>query len=871
MFTACYSTILATAALADAKVKEDRRKEWDRLIEEVKNPSKNVKDVQLGPETEDWEVQKPQEYPAKITAVPISTYKPIQDPGYNPSQGHSIDACRLPPRTQLPSMGEKLSRLDWKLRNSTADRVALRDVDSPHEAAMNEVGQWIDEMLDPDLENREPKTPLHLFRYQEMIHDLVNAILHQSKIFSKDARVGALSLETQQELSKMAKRFVAVNADKSFVPSFDYDNLEAVDRERKNLHNSLWALSYAASRGQTDVNLAISKICYNMLVSTVPPTITTYNILLNEFMNLGRPDLAQIVVDSFLYESRMKPNKKTIQLLLDHYRAKSDFLGFRDIVQRMRAGKEDMRIRQRHGSDLSDPNVEFWALNNKTIHRDGFLRLKTPRARPIYNSLILGSLEFNHVRAAVRHARNCLREGCEISTDTLCTVIKRVVGRLDAYAGASLLRALASQWEDGSIVTLTVYTKELRYRLYQLLLLCGIDPDSRRSWKCLPDRVSPTALSHILRRMKLDTFADAIERSASFILRLDTTLGMSDLDLAYAKMTPQTGFHQRLDQALQIARKQSKAEEIQCARKLKCKHDGQQLRLKLLENMVASAGEAVLKRQSELLEMQIMAKKIELESLIRKTVPVDQKTAEMYVRALTTDAAQPPLFADYPMFQQRKSTLDSFDPLSYLENNLFDAESKHFAWHRKRLMLIRSTDDFEIRKSLTLKRVGNLKTLLVRYTAEIRKRLLAEKDNGRKGIEYTPCQEAPEKDLPKCKYSRTQIDHEILETLERYIYKTFDPVISQPIQWERSRNPEAAAIDSTTFQSMQEGPSSIKQIESPKVSVTAMCQRNTSVTIRENERSSSSYGVGKRIPKLPPVSLTFPSLQPSSNSLTASA
>src|SRR4051794_7375173 len=36
LFTACYSAVLATAAVADARVKDDRRKEWDRLIAEAK-------------------------------------------------------------------------------------------------------------------------------------------------------------------------------------------------------------------------------------------------------------------------------------------------------------------------------------------------------------------------------------------------------------------------------------------------------------------------------------------------------------------------------------------------------------------------------------------------------------------------------------------------------------------------------------------------------------------------------------------------------------------------------------------------------------------------------------------------------------------
>ncbi|KUJ23137.1 uncharacterized protein LY89DRAFT_713660 [Mollisia scopiformis] len=727
VFTACYSTILATAAFADAKVKEERRKEWDRLIEEVKTPSKRGKNAGKGldgdskPEIDDWEVQKSHGSTIEVAEVPFSSYKPVKDLSsttrYSPLQDHSLDAWGLPPRTKVPPVGEKLQSLDWKLRNSTAERIVARDVDSIHQSGLDREGQFIDDMFDADLWNREPRTPLHIEKYEEMVMNLVNKILQESKVFSSSIQPeGYRALKIQQQLSEMAQRFVALDIGVSRVPTFNYDDIDAVNDQRKMLHHSIWALCFSASRRQTDINVTVAKICYNLLISTAPPSITTYNILLNEFLNLKRLDLAQIVVDSFFHESRFKPNKRTIRLILDHYRAKSDFEGFHDVIQRMRGTKGDMRIHMRQLFFLSEFPVKTWALNNNVIHRNGFLRQKAPRSRPVFNSLILGSLEFQSIRGAVRYARAALREGHAISAETLCAVIKRIVDKLDAYAGLSLLRAILAQWEDGSIVAITVYSKDLRYQINQLLLLCSINP-TKPSSRTLPPRVSSTAISNLLWRMQLGTIADAIERSANFLLQLDACLGMSGLDFSYTEIQPycatQDTAPQRLEWAAQISRKYTRIEKARRNRTKQAERQGWRFRLQVLEKMVDEAPKSMLPLEAEILEMHVVTRKIELQSLLVKTIPMDLSAAEKYVRALTTSSARPPLSAEYPMFQVSKSQNLVQDPISYLETKLFN--STETEWHRRLMRELHTTDSPSRRKALTMQRIEHIRHLLDRY------------------------------------------------------------------------------------------------------------------------------------------------------------
>lgn len=637
VFTACYSTILATAAFADAKVKEDRRKEWDRLIEEAKNPSKGKKkgrrdtEEEPGPGINDWDVQKPHGVPIEATEVPVAIFKPVRDLSnsiYKPHVDDALDSWGLPPRTPIPPLAHPLEGVDFWLKDSTAARILARDVDSAYEPGLDQDGQWIDEYFDPDLWNREPKKPLHLEKIEDMVASLVSKILQESNVFSM--HIADKPPEIQPQMAEMAQRFVDLNIGESRWPQYKYDDIEVVESQRKELHQTLWALCFAASNGQANLNVTITKMCYNLLVSTAPPSITTYNILLDEFMKMRQFNLAQIIVDSFLNDSRLKPNKRTMRLFLDYHRARSDPKGFYNILQRMRGTEGDMRICRRHVFDLGNYHVEGWATNNKVIHRSGWMQQKAIRSRPIYNSLILGSLEFGKVRAAIRYARAAIREGHEVSAETLCAVIKAVVGKLDAYAGSSLLKALISQWNDPSMATITVDSGKLRSHIYKLLFLCGIDPALPPSSLIGPTLVRQENLSRLLWCMRLDSVVDAVERSATFLLQLDASLGMSGLDLSYAKIKINLEAGDTVDQrfawALQVVRKQSQAEYRRAASRRKGDYESRWLRLRVLDKIVAAGSDQIVVRETAVLELELELKNRESEHL---EVRIESKKREL--------------------------------------------------------------------------------------------------------------------------------------------------------------------------------------------------------------------------------------------------
>jgi len=273
----------------------------------------------------------------------------------------------------------------------------------------------------------------------------------------------------------------------------------------------------------------VAKICYNLLISSAPPRIDTYNIMLIHFTRLRLHNLAQAVVDSFFEDSRFRPSSSTVAAILDHYAAKGDRAGFNSVIQRMRGIDGDMRIGRRRFSDVVDPKLQLWLQQWKVIHRNGLLTAKMPRNRLVFNSLILGSLRVFGARRAVMYFKAALREGCYVTVDLFVRVAQACLTKRNKKAARALLAAIISRWHEckGSW-RLESYSGS-RGTILQLMDLCGIEllVSGNRRLPLGLRNVDFHAFNAWLRAVHLEVLDEHIKRSAKSISGLEIMLATS--------------------------------------------------------------------------------------------------------------------------------------------------------------------------------------------------------------------------------------------------------------------------------------------------------------------------------------------------------
>ncbi|KAE9380198.1 hypothetical protein N431DRAFT_432481 [Stipitochalara longipes BDJ] len=586
LFTACYSTILATAALADAKVKEDRSKEWDRMIAEAKagilmNESVCVEGTQSQPISDSLE--------------PISSFDSRSQTRNDLSKTRwGGNSWTVPSRAQSISLESKLRILDSQLRDvSTSPKlVAGQEVTECMSCETEPDNEWVEE-YDAQLPPREPKKELHLRKQEEMVARLVDRLLAQTSMFSVESSSTIRPNDMREQMNDMAQRIETLRTGFTRLPTYYWDDIKSVQEQRAALHWSLTALCDRTTPSKPSIDLMLAKICYNLLISTAPPNTLTYNTLLRTFNRLRQPHLNEIVIDSYFYESRLKLTKTTGRLILDHYRIKGDPNGFNAISKRMGGHNKSMRIRRRHTDDFWKQDVKNWALTKKVILREAHLYQKMPRGAAIFDSLICGSLEMETVRCAIRYVRAAFREGCEVTSETLCKVIKGCLVAFDRLAGISLLRAILG-WIVSYDIPTNFYSKAVRSHVYRLLSLCGISP-TLGSQQILPLRLPRDALEQMLRHMSIESIAESVER-----------FGQRILSLEYVFCNIEAEYPTGLDQARQAVALMKRADgfdRIRAKNQRVGAAEGRWTRIRSLEAMLGMHATKIKTRQVELLPL----------------------------------------------------------------------------------------------------------------------------------------------------------------------------------------------------------------------------------------------------------------------------
>lgn len=526
--------MFATAALVDMKFKDDRRKQWDLAIAEAKASSNVARagDSSSALEGVVYKVELGNSKPQSLVQnMALSILGALEQSSMGIQAISARDELISPSlsRRQDTPLEARLKILDSHVRGAFAGGELHSAKEGSFPVEMEDADRDGTPKRRRKLRDREPLDRIHLQYMQEMVLKLVTRFLVSKESFStKSAKTIRPPQDLELQAKLMADQVALLKTGMIWRPKYS-PLRDKAHEERKSLNESITTILTRRASNPANIDSMVAKICYNLLISSAPPNINTYNIMLIHFTRLQQHHLAQAVVDSFFEDSRFRPTSCTVAAILDHYAAIGDRAGFDSVIQRMRGTAGDMRLRRRHVDDLVNPKVQLWVQQWKCINRNCLLIAKMPRNPLVFNSLILGSLRVFGIRRAVMYFKAALREGCHVTVDLFIRVAQACLTERNKKAASALLSAIISRWHQCKGSWRLESDTELRGIILQLMDLCGIELSiNGNQW--LP-RVLKSVGLHVfnawLRAVGLEVLDEYIRRSAKTISGLEIMLAAS--------------------------------------------------------------------------------------------------------------------------------------------------------------------------------------------------------------------------------------------------------------------------------------------------------------------------------------------------------
>lgn len=197
-------------------------------------------------------------------------------------------------------------------------------------------------------------------------------------------------------------------------PVYDRDSLCPDDQKRLNAAISSIFEEHDRSKSHA---LMLENICSVLLLAPSPPDVTTYNLLLTHLTRLQQNELVRMVLESF-DESSVRPNEITISATLKFYTLSNDRKGFRGYVNRLRG--------RNGGLVLARPDIKITAAaDGRLIGRNGKVTQEPPKNLHVFGALINGTLKFSGVKQGIKVYYEMLREGWEPNVLILTAILRR--------------------------------------------------------------------------------------------------------------------------------------------------------------------------------------------------------------------------------------------------------------------------------------------------------------------------------------------------------------------------------------------------------------------------------------------------------------
>ncbi|CAN8104440.1 unnamed protein product [Discula destructiva] len=434
------------------------------------------------------------------------------------------------------------------------------------------------EQREDKLPKREPMSALQFEHYHNMINKMVNSLIIQSYYDELPADPD----RARRNVESLDSAWTAIRMLRSEgYPRYNHPSADpqATKKARDDLADKIRGLfeGWNTENPGSMAKFQVAKMCYNLLVCPVPPTMHHYNLLILGFVRKAAYNLVDIVAQSFFEDSRLRPTPQTVICLLIHYRRQKNIHGFYNVIRRMMAiDNRGMLIRRRWYEDVVKiPALHQWARRPEvtTSLQANWVIERPSRGQELYEALVSGLLSFDRIKDAVKVFVGSLNEGIGISIELFIFLLKHCRYSVDTSAADILSRGLIDNVDvvvslllrDDCPMKLTDHLypvltmtdppssalSEGRVRMLRNSSIMGVDPgDSgrvRRIKTAMFIRHTEAYLFRLERRLRSLKMLRRVQGHADMILVAQAcTENLASLERRQTKLSGQVLKHQRL-------------------------------------------------------------------------------------------------------------------------------------------------------------------------------------------------------------------------------------------------------------------------------------------------------------------------------------
>lgn len=251
--------------------------------------------------------------------------------------------------------------------------------------------------------------------------------------------------------------------DQPAIPRYHQDSDGDFYDTTQRLNSGLKELLHHDSRdrkGDDEVAIAVAKICHNLFVSSAPPDVQTFNILIAGFKRWRQPAMVDDVILAF-HGCKIRPNEITLRSILGHFISEGRPDGFSRFVAWMR-GVSDALM-------LADPGVaineasqgRLIRINERKVYQKVY---PTPM---VFGALIGGVLKFGGFERALDVYYDMKADGWGLDMAGLTRLLGDCIRRADWQGGIYI-------WAEISTIKDMAMPKDMAKAYEFMLSLCSV-------------------------------------------------------------------------------------------------------------------------------------------------------------------------------------------------------------------------------------------------------------------------------------------------------------------------------------------------------------------------------------------------------------